>query len=55
VNPLLERQRMPPGDPIAASRLPAFTDLRDEVMADLRMRLTAQAARLPAARSGVSN
>jgi murein DD-endopeptidase MepM/ murein hydrolase activator NlpD len=41
VNPLLELRRMPPGEPIAASRLPEFTRLRDEVLTDLQTRLAA--------------
>ncbi len=41
VNPVLERQRMPPGEPIPASMLSAFEAARDRVLADLTRRLAA--------------
>ena len=45
VNPILERQRMPPGEPIPASRIDAFLGDRDRVLADLQRRLSANALR----------
>ncbi len=45
VNPVLERQRMPPGEPIPASMLAAFTATRDRVLADLSRRLAANVTR----------
>ncbi len=45
VNPVLERQRMPPGDPIPASLLEDFRIGRDRVLADLRRRLAANQPR----------
>jgi murein DD-endopeptidase MepM/ murein hydrolase activator NlpD len=39
VNPLVEFGKMPPGDPIPASLMPAFTALRDSVFAELQARL----------------
>ena len=45
VNPVLERQRMPPGEPIPASLIDAFQRQRDRVMADLRRRLAANQLR----------
>jgi murein DD-endopeptidase MepM/ murein hydrolase activator NlpD len=41
VNPVLERQRMPPGEPIPSSLLPAFIDARDRALADLTRRVSA--------------
>jgi murein DD-endopeptidase MepM/ murein hydrolase activator NlpD len=41
VNPLLELQRMPKGDPIAAASLPEFQRIRDAVFAELETRLAA--------------
>ena len=45
VNPVLERQRMPPGDPIPASLIDAFLRDRDRVLADLARRLAANVLR----------
>ena len=45
VNPLLERQRMPPGEPIPASLLDAFQRDRDRALADLTRRLSATQSR----------
>lgn len=45
VNPVLERQRMPPGEPIPASMLAAFKVARDRVLADLGRRLSANLTR----------
>jgi murein DD-endopeptidase MepM/ murein hydrolase activator NlpD len=45
VNPILERQRMPPGEPIPPSMLPAFQTARDKVLADLARRLSANLLR----------
>jgi murein DD-endopeptidase MepM/ murein hydrolase activator NlpD len=45
VNPVLERQRMPPGEPIPASMLPAFQAARDRMLADLARRLSANLLR----------
>jgi murein DD-endopeptidase MepM/ murein hydrolase activator NlpD len=42
VNPTAELAKMPPGDPIEASRLPDFERRRDEALAELRARLPAQ-------------
>jgi murein DD-endopeptidase MepM/ murein hydrolase activator NlpD len=41
VNPVLERQRMPPGEPIPSSLLPAFMEARDRALADLTRRVSA--------------
>ena len=41
VNPVLERQRMPPGEPIPASMISAFQRVRNNVLADLTKRLSA--------------
>jgi murein DD-endopeptidase MepM/ murein hydrolase activator NlpD len=49
VNPLVEFGRMPPGDPIPASVMPAFMALRDQVFAELETRLSEQAAARAAA------
>jgi murein DD-endopeptidase MepM/ murein hydrolase activator NlpD len=49
VNPLEERKRMPPGDPIPAARLAEFQSVRDRVMSDLRARLGAAQAATAAA------
>ena len=43
VNPLVELKRMPKGEPIEASRLPEFFRVRDEVLGELRARLTTAA------------
>jgi hypothetical protein len=40
VNPLAELQRMPKGEPIAASSLAEYSKIRDGVLADLETRLT---------------
>lgn len=45
VNPVLERQRMPPGEPIPASLLGAFTAARDRLLGDLSRRLSTLHAR----------
>jgi murein DD-endopeptidase MepM/ murein hydrolase activator NlpD len=45
VNPVLERQRMPPGDPIPPSLFDAFVRDRDRVLADLQRRLSANQSR----------
>jgi murein DD-endopeptidase MepM/ murein hydrolase activator NlpD len=45
VNPILERQRMPPGEPIPASLLDAFQRERDRVLSELRRRLSATQSR----------
>ncbi|OYV99833.1 MAG: hypothetical protein B7X11_04990, partial [Acidobacteria bacterium 37-65-4] len=45
VNPVLERQRMPPGEPIPASMLADFVTTRDRVLADLSRRLSANLTR----------
>jgi murein DD-endopeptidase MepM/ murein hydrolase activator NlpD len=45
VNPVLERQRMPPGEPIPASLLDEFKSDRDRVLADLKRRLSANQLR----------
>lgn len=45
VNPILERQRMPPGEPIPPSMLPAFQTARDKVLTDLARRLSANLLR----------
>lgn len=45
VNPVLERQRMPPGEPIPASMLADFQATRDRVLADLSRRLSANLTR----------
>lgn len=45
VNPVLERQRMPPGEPIPSVMLAAFEENRDRVLADLNRRLSANALR----------
>jgi murein DD-endopeptidase MepM/ murein hydrolase activator NlpD len=45
VNPVLERQRMPPGEPIPSSMLAAFRTERDQVLADLAKRLSANLLR----------
>jgi murein DD-endopeptidase MepM/ murein hydrolase activator NlpD len=45
VNPILERQRMPPGEPIPASLMGAFTHDRDVVLAELARRLSATQSR----------
>jgi murein DD-endopeptidase MepM/ murein hydrolase activator NlpD len=49
VNPLAELSRMPPGVPIAAQMLPAFTRERDAVLADLHDRVAARPAPAPGA------
>lgn len=45
VNPILERQRMPPGDPIPASLIDSFLKDRDRVLAELTRRLSATQSR----------
>lgn len=45
VNPILERQRMPPGEPIPASLIDAFLRDRDRALADLARRLSANQSR----------
>jgi murein DD-endopeptidase MepM/ murein hydrolase activator NlpD len=45
VNPILERQRMPPGEPIPASLMDAFTHDRDLALAELARRLSAAQSR----------
>jgi hypothetical protein len=40
VNPTLERNRMPAGEPISASAMPAFLQERDRVFGSLDQRLT---------------
>jgi murein DD-endopeptidase MepM/ murein hydrolase activator NlpD len=45
VNPILERQRMPPGEPIPASLMNAFTHDRDLALAELARRLSATQSR----------
>lgn len=45
VNPILERQRMPPGEPIPASLIDMFLRDRDRVLADLTRRLSANQSR----------
>lgn len=45
VNPVLERQRMPPGEPIPASMLADFQTTRNRIIADLSRRLSAHLAR----------
>ncbi|TAK15161.1 MAG: hypothetical protein EPO35_08265 [Acidobacteria bacterium] len=45
VNPTVERQRMPPGEPIPPSLIDAFTRDRDRVLADLNQRLLANQSR----------
>lgn len=45
VNPILERQRMPPGEPIPASMLTDFQLTRNRVLADLTRRLSANLTR----------
>lgn len=45
VNPVLERQRMPPGDPIPASLIDTFLRDRDRALADLARRLSATRSR----------
>jgi murein DD-endopeptidase MepM/ murein hydrolase activator NlpD len=55
VNPLTEHRRMPPGEPIPASLMAAFTAERDNAAALLRAsppRRTASGAPLPAAAQG---
>jgi murein DD-endopeptidase MepM/ murein hydrolase activator NlpD len=45
VNPILERQRMPPGEPIPASLIDAFERERDRVLSELHRRLSANQSR----------
>lgn len=45
VNPVLERQRMPPGEPIPPSMLAAFQVTRDQVLAELTRRLASHTTR----------
>ncbi len=45
VNPVLERQRMPPGEPIPASLMSGFLHDRDLALADLARRLSANQSR----------
>jgi murein DD-endopeptidase MepM/ murein hydrolase activator NlpD len=45
VNPVLERQRMPPGEPIPPSLFDAFVRDRDRLLADLQRRLSANQSR----------
>ncbi len=45
VNPVLERQRMPPGEPIPASMLADFALVRNGILADLNRRLSAHFTR----------
>ena len=45
VNPILERQRMPPGEPIPPSLIDAFMRDRDRALADLNQRLLAGQSR----------
>ena len=42
--PTLERSRMPPGEPIAAAAMPAFTQERDRVLGSLDQLLTTKPA-----------
>lgn len=52
VNPLVELSRMPPGVPIAADALPAFTQDRDAALNQLRERVNAPGATSPPATPG---
>lgn len=45
VNPILERQRMPPGEPIPASLIDVFLRDRDRALAELARRLSANQSR----------
>lgn len=45
VNPVLERQRMPPGEPIPPSMLAAFQVTRDQVLAELTRHLASHTTR----------
>jgi hypothetical protein len=45
VNPILEQQRMPKGEPIPASLLPAFEAVRDRALGDLARRIAANLSR----------
>jgi murein DD-endopeptidase MepM/ murein hydrolase activator NlpD len=51
VDPLGELKRMPKGEPLEPSQLPAFLTLRDEVMTQLREKLASPAAHQPAPES----
>jgi len=51
VDPLGELKRMPKGEPLEPSQLPAFLTLRDEVMTQLRERLAPPAGHQPAPES----
>jgi hypothetical protein len=44
VNPVLERQRMPPGEPIPDNLLDQFRSSRDRVLGDLTRRLLSLSA-----------
>jgi murein DD-endopeptidase MepM/ murein hydrolase activator NlpD len=48
VDPIGELRRMPKGEPLAPSQLPAFLGLRDEVMTQLRETLASPASHQPA-------
>jgi murein DD-endopeptidase MepM/ murein hydrolase activator NlpD len=48
VNPLLELQRMPKGDPIDPDALPAFRDARDRALQELTTRIAAHQDQAPA-------
>ena len=47
VDPVNELKRMPKGEPLAPSQLPAFFRLRDEVMSQLREKLASPASHPP--------
>ncbi len=48
VNPLLELQRMPKGDPIDPEALPAFREARDRALEELTSRIAAHQDQAPA-------